>query len=369
MLTRCSIVPPYLLDAMAEAGLRGALVEPARRTDARLRGERSARGRRPAAAVEPGPQRTVSDAGGSTDLPGRVVRTEGAPATGDAAVDEAYDGLGATCALLLDAYGRDSVDGAGRPLPATVHYGRDYDNAFWDGERMVFGDGDGEVFTRFTASVTVIGHELAHGVVQYTADLAYHGQSGALNESVADVLGTLVEQYAAGQSADEATWLIGAGLFLPSVRGVALRSMAAPGTAYDDPVIGRDPQPAHYDDLVVTEEDDGGVHINSGIPNRAFHLAATALGGHAWERAGQVWYDALTDPSLSADADFTAFAGVTVAVAARRFGRASEEVAAVRSGWDEVGVALPAEIGDAVPAAQSPDGDPDASDGDLEASD
>jgi Zn-dependent metalloprotease len=343
MTARRSIVPPYLLQRIAEAGAapEGLLADPARRTlatDADLRAERPARALRPLGPVEPGPQRTVSDAGGTTELPGRVVRREDDPPTGDPAVDEAHDGLGATYDLLLDAFGRDSLDGAGRPLPATVHYGRGYDNAFWDGERMVFGDGDGRVFGRFTASLSVIGHELGHGVVQYTADLVYAGQAGALDESVADVLGALVEQHAAGQRADEATWLIGQGLFRPGVRGVALRSMAAPGTAYDDPVLGRDPQPGHLSDLVVTDEDDGGVHLNSGIPNRAFHLAATALGGYAWERAGRVWYDALRDPTLARDAGFAAFAAVTVAAAARRFGAASPEVEAVRAGWAGVGV-------------------------------
>ena len=341
---RCSVVPPYLLERLAASGAvpEGLLADPARRTlatDARLRAERPARARAGIGPVEPGPQRTVSDARGTTELPGELVRGEDDPPTGDLAVDEAHDGLGATWSLLLEAFGRDSLDGAGRPLPATVHYGRAYDNAFWDGERMVFGDGDGRVFGRFTASLSVIGHELGHGVVQYTADLAYRGQSGALNEHVADVLGALVEQHSAGQRADEASWLIGQGLFQPGIEGVALRSMAAPGTAYDDPLLGRDPQPGHYDDYVVTDEDDGGVHLNSGIPNRAFHLAATALGGHAWERAGRVWYDALLDPRLAPDAGFAAFAAVTVDAAARRFGEGSEEVDAVRSGWDGVGVA------------------------------
>jgi Zn-dependent metalloprotease len=139
-----------------------------------------------------GLQRTVSSAGGTESLPGRPVRSEGDGPSGDAAVDEAYDGLGATYELYLDAYGRRSVDDADLPLPATVHYGRDYDNAFWNGERMVFGDGDGELFQRFTIAVDVIGHELTHAVTEKTAGLAYQGQSGALNESVSDVFGSLV---------------------------------------------------------------------------------------------------------------------------------------------------------------------------------
>lgn len=103
-------------------------------------------------------------------------------------------------------------------LDATVHYGEHYDNAFWDGQRMVFGDGDGVVFGDFTACVDVIGHELSHGVTQFTAGLAYHDQSGALNESLSDVFGSLVKQYALRQNADEADWLIGAGLLAPACR-------------------------------------------------------------------------------------------------------------------------------------------------------
>jgi Zn-dependent metalloprotease len=266
-----------------------------------------------------------------------VVRREGGAPSRDASVNRAYDGLGATFALFADAFGRDSVDGAGLPLDATVHYGRDYANAFWDGERMVFGDGDGELFRDFTLALDVIGHELAHGVTQYTANLRYSGQSGALNESVSDVFGSLVKQYELGQSAAEADWLIGAELFTDDVEGRALRSMKAPGTAYDDDVLGKDPQPGHMDDYVHTTADNGGVHINSGIPNRAFHLFATALGGNAWEKAGRVWYDTLTSGSLAPDTDFAAFAAATLDAARERFGEGDEEKA-VRAAWKRVGV-------------------------------
>ena len=153
-----------------------------------------------------------------------------------------------------------------------MHYGRDYDNAFWNGERMVFGDGDGEVFQGFTGSLDVIAHELAHGVVEDEGELLYRGQSGALNESISDVFGVLAEQHREGQTADQANWLIGEGMFTDAVQGRALRSLAAPGTAYDDDVLGKDPQPAHMRDFVPTREDNGGVHINSGIPNHAFYL-------------------------------------------------------------------------------------------------
>jgi len=339
------IVPPYLLDhlARADSPRLSRAPEAARQGLRQMEEVRALRAAAPpsrqgAVAVDGPLERTISDAGGTEELPGRVVRREGEPPTDDVAVTEAHDALGATHALFLEAYGRSSIDGSGLPLDATVHYGLDYDNAFWDGRRMVFGDGDGEVFRRFTASVSVVGHELAHGVTQYTTALEYEGQSGALNESVSDVFGALVEQHLLGQTADEATWLIGEGLFTDEVQGRALRSMAAPGTAYDDDVLGKDPQPAHMDDYVETTEDAGGVHLNSGIPNKAFHLVATALGGRAWERAGQVWYDAITSGDVSPTSTFAEFAAVTVAAAEARWGAGSSEARATTEGWRGVGV-------------------------------
>ncbi|BDV30114.1 M4 family metallopeptidase [Microbacterium terricola] len=344
-----AIVPPYLLARIATAGdpqfARAA--EAARSTLAASRGFRPVRSQLRLSIDEtgaliaetaPAPDRTISDAHNEEKLPGDIVRTEDDPATGDAAVDEAFDGLGATFEFFWDAYALNSVDGDGEPLLATVHYGDDYDNAFWNGERMVFGDGDGEVFSGFTRSLTVIAHELTHAVTEHAGGLVYHGQSGALNESVSDVFGALAEQHHLGQTADAATWLIGEGVFTPAVQGVALRSMKAPGTAYDDDVLGRDPQPAHMDDFVHTIDDNGGVHINSGIPNHAFYLAATALGGSAWERAGLIWYRTVTGGTLSSTASFAQFAVATVTAAAAQFGDDSAEAAAVRDAWRAVGV-------------------------------
>jgi Zn-dependent metalloprotease len=220
-----------------------------------------------------------------------------------------------------------------------VHYEKDYDNAFWNGERMVFGDGDGEVFGRFTISVDVIGHELTHGVTQYTAGLVYKDQSGALNESISDVFGSLVLQYARKQTAAKASWLIGEGLFTKRIHGVALRSMKAPGTAYDDPALGKDPQPGTMSGYVDTTDDDGGVHTNSGIPNHAFYLIATKIGGHAWEKAGRIWYDTLL-AGMKPTTDFAGFAALTLAAAIKRYGEDSAEADAVRAGWSEVGVTI-----------------------------
>jgi len=345
----CTFLPPYLLSRLMESSVaegRSELVAGCRDT---LEVDAEIRSRREAGAVTPASGAaawTVHDAGGTTTLPGRPVRSAGEPETGDAAVDEAAYGVTGSLALFAEAYGRDSFDGAGAPVLATVHYGRSYVNAFWDGAQLVFGDGDGTIFGRFTRAVDVLGHEFVHAVTEHTAGLVYQGQSGALNESVSDAFAACLVQRLADQTVDRADWLIGADLFLEGVQARALRDMRNPGTAYDDPRLGTDPQPAHMDDYVDTTDDNGGVHINSGIPNRAFVLAATAIGGRSWEGAGRIWYDALTGGGVAADADFASFAAATVAAA-------GEHAAAVEEAWTQVGVrpgADPAPTGPPGPA-------------------
>jgi Zn-dependent metalloprotease len=341
------IVPPHVLEALARNGTPDAR-EAASRALARSHAVAASRrraARRPRAAYSmaattPPKDREIYDAHNGTELPGDLVRAEGAPAVADVAVDEVYDGFGWTWLLYWEVFGRNSFDNGGSALIGSVHYQKNLDNAAWDGTEMYFGDGDGDYFNRFTLAVDVMGHELTHGVTSTESNLAYSDQSGALNESLSDVFGSMVKQYAHDpkQTAADADWLIGAGLFTDKVSGVALRSMKAPGTAYDDPVLGKDPQPAdmaHYDD---TTTDNGGVHINSGIPNRAFYLAATALGGHAWEKAGKIWYAAMTDSALPADSDFATFATMTAAHAGTAFGDAERQ--AVAEAWSTVGVSV-----------------------------
>jgi Zn-dependent metalloprotease len=342
------IVPPHMLDEIAKHGTAGqrAAALATLAEDEAMRGARSAERPAPRSARLVAPKqpavrkkrRTIYDAAGAAQLPGKVVRREGARSLGDIAVDEAYAGLGTTYDFYFASYRRISIDDAGFPLKATVHYGVRYDNAFWNGKQMVFGDGDGRLFNRFTSSLDVIGHELAHGVTAHEAGLVYLAQPGALNESLSDVFGSLIKQFSLQQDAAQADWLIGANLLTRNVKGVALRSMKAPGTAYDDPVLGRDPQPGHMKDFVVTTRDNGGVHINSGIPNRAFCLAALAIGGKAWEAAGRIWYETLRDPKLKADANFVAFARLTMATASRLYTAAGKETAAVAAAWKQVGV-------------------------------
>ncbi len=154
---------------------------------------------------------------------------------------------------------------------------------------------------------------------------------------MSDVFGSLVKQYNKKQTADKADWLIGQGLFTPKVKGVALRSMEAPGTAYDDPVLGKDPQPADMKHYVKTSDDNGGVHINSGIPNKAFYEVAIRIGGNAWEKAGMIWYVMLRD-KMRPDCDFQTAANLTFAAAGELYGKGSAEQNAVRAGWAVVGI-------------------------------
>lgn len=337
-----SLIPPYILDRIIGHGserqrdcARNTLqhVSSLRHNNGK---PRAASARRAVAAGQP--ERSIFDAGQQMQLPGQLARAEGQPPSGDEAVDEAYDALGATYRFYWEVLGRHSIDGNGIPLLGTVHYGQRYENAFWNGEQMVFGDGDGEIFNRFTIALDVVAHELTHGVIDSEAALVYVNQSGALNESLSDVFGILTKQYALQQTAEQSDWIIGAGLLTESVNGQGLRSMSAPGSAYDDPLLGKDPQPGHMRDFVQTREDNGGVHINSGIPNRAFYLAAKALGGHAWEKAGPIWYDTLCDERLANDADFIDFAHLCVDRAEQRFGKGSPEAAAVAKAWSDVGV-------------------------------
>jgi Zn-dependent metalloprotease len=346
------ITPPHMLQEIVQNGTPEQVAS-AQRTiseSASIRAKRaSIRGGVIAAAmtadVSAAKNRTIYDARQGSQLPGIKVRGEDDPASSDIAVNEAYDGSGITYDLFFNIYGRNSIDNNGLKLNSTVHYQKGYDNAFWDGQQMVYGDGDEDLpinqrlFNRFTISLDIIAHELTHGVTQYEANLAYFNQPGALNESVSDVFGSLVKQYLRQQSADEADWVIGEGLFTSNVNGVGIRSMKAPGTAYNDPVLGKDPQPAHMKDYVSTIEDNGGVHINSGIPNHAFHVAARELGGFAWEKAGLIWYNALTE-KLKTTSTFTDAANLTYQAAAELFGAGSLEQQAVKTGWAEVGIAL-----------------------------
>jgi Zn-dependent metalloprotease len=352
------ITPPHILQKLLESkdkDLRQAALNTLLATT-RLRGQRQALASFFSAAAPANGRRTIFDLRHSTDLStGTAARTEDGTASNDDSVNRAFDVLGTTREFYKEVFARNSVDDRGMRLEGYVHYDTAYNNAFWDGREMIFGDGDGQVFADFTKSVDVIAHELTHGVTQFTAGLEYHNQSGALNESMSDVFGSLVKQWSLQQTAQEADWLIGADIFTPGIEGDALRSMKAPGTAYDNDLIGKDPQPDNINAYVHLPDtdagDNGGVHINSGIPNKAFYLTAIGIGGNAWEAAGHVWYESLK--ASNPKTQFQDFADTTYAKAGELYRVGSAEQQAVLSAWRNVGIRI---SGMPVTVAASPRG-------------
>lgn len=343
------IVPPYMVEHMTRVA-DPRIREQARVSLAHAAAVRAARmvarevsPHMITAPLPPRRQRLVYTAGNKDMLPGRLVRSEGEPPTADACVNEAYDYSGDTFDFYLERFGRNSLDDAGMKLVSSVHVGESdgenryqpMNNAFWDGNQMAYGDGDGVVFQCFTKSLDVVAHELTHGVQSFTSDLVYRGQSGAINEHFADVFGVLVRQWRRQEIGSQANWLVGADVLVPAQTRRAIRDMERPGTAYTgDPVLGSDPQPDHMDRLYTGAADSGGVHINSGIPNRAFVLFAQAVGGPAWHTPADVWYSAML--RLPRTATFAALAKTTIQIATQRFSAATGS--ACRVAWKHVGL-------------------------------
>jgi Zn-dependent metalloprotease len=335
----CFIIPPHVLkklshDAKTDAE-KDALLETVRLTEA-LRGRRSVAGRMLLAAgsVDAKIRRKVFDCSHRPQARGKIVRSEGGPPAADAIANQAYDNVGKTFEFYQTVFDRNSVDNRNAELDSYVHYARDFDNAFWNGTEMVYGDG--KQFHDFAGALDVIAHELTHGVTQFMIPpegLDYQDQSGALNESFSDVFGSMCKQWAKGQTVAAADWLIGDSIVPAGWK--ALRSMSEPGTAYPG-----DPQPGHMKKYAQMTDDNGGVHINSGIPNRAFFLAAKNLSptGHSWEKAGKVWY--ATYRLLDANATFQTAARATAQAAAHLFGDTSAEKKGVTAAWSEVGVGV-----------------------------
>jgi Zn-dependent metalloprotease len=340
-------LPPYLLEHLGQiTELDIALwLNDTRRQSQTLRGLRMGfdpwlAPTMPAAVAVPaeaGKNRAVYDAQskGVEGLPGRLVRSEGEPSQADPAVDEAYDHSGLTWDFYSQRFSRDSLDDKGLALVSSVHVGKNLNNAFWTGQQMAYGDGDGKLFTRFTRSLDVVGHELAHGVVTYTANLVYQNESGALNEHFADVFGMLTRQWHEGTEVKNADWLVGKDIMGPAATARSLRTFRAEKAYENDRYFGTDPQPKQLRDQYRGSDDNGGVHINSGIPNHAFFLFATALGGKAWERAGGVWYESLL--TLPSEAQFTDMVLASEKTAVEQHGRGSSVHQALMAAWKGVG--------------------------------
>ncbi|MRS62795.1 M4 family metallopeptidase [Larkinella terrae] len=289
----CHIIPPFVVDKLKEAGVEIPSQKTINREFRERRDEKNALLRSEAFLVTPpikNADRFVYDSKTTQHQRLLLVRKEGGPAAPDAVVNTVYENAAAVRDYYKTALNYFSVDNRGADLILNVHFGKEYANAFWDGDEMTFGDGDGQVFTNLANALDVTAHELTHGVVQYTANLTYKGQSGALNEHYADVFGSVIKQHAKKQTAATADWLIGDEIMGPTLQGQALRSMKAPGTAYNNALMGQDPQPDHMSKLYKGAADNGGVHINSGIPNKVFFLVATAIGT---DKAALLWFETL----------------------------------------------------------------------------
>lgn len=326
----CHIIPPHIEKHLKEHHI-DSVRELARTNFDKSEGIRSLRAGAELRNKEKAVQKyKIYDAHHEEDLPGELVDMSSSQ---DASAKRAYAGAIKVYEYFREVHGRNSVNDKNMSLNSTVHYGDKYDNAFWEGSQMVYGDGDGVIFDDFTVSFDVIAHELSHGVTQYVNGLIYHGQSGALNESNSDVYGSFASQYALKQTVDQADWLIGNDLLLGEG---ALRSVKAPGTAYvDNKYLGTDPQPDRMSAYNPTEEDNGGVHINSGIVNRAAYLTCEKVGGYSWEKVGQIWYK--TNLEIRSTCNFAEFAAATIRVTERLYGR-GKEWDAIQGAWMTVEV-------------------------------
>lgn len=340
---RCCIVPRKVLERFARdrrlsAAARRAFAD-AVHLENQWRRVRTEQGRlsRLARSVLPSglrvpatPAIEVYSCGQGTALPGAHVTN---PATSrDATVKRANAETTAVAVFYQTLFDRTSVDGAGKTLVSSVHYSAGYNNAFWNGTQMVYGDGDGDIFVDFTRSTDVIAHELTHGVTQYSAGLGYANQAGGLNESVSDVFGSMFRQWRADQASTAADWLIGADILGPGAKArgyTCLRDLANPSAKHC-----LSPQPSRF----AQYRDGMDPHESSGIANHAFYRAAMALGGRSWEKAGRIWYGALAGYAPSPGLRMQSFANRTRSVAAKLFIADAAVKAAVDQAWVAVGL-------------------------------
>ena len=278
-------------------------------------------------------EREVYDAKGQ-EVPGVRARFEGDPATGKFETDTVYDFTGEVRAFYKELFGRDSIDGKGMKFVSTENYGQNFENAFWNGSQMTYGYPSADSPFATFVLIDVCGHEITHGVTENSQMFEYSGQSGALNESLSDVFGELIKQRTNKTPVEQADWAVGIGCWKQTIHGHGIRNMLHPGTAYDDPRIGKDLQPAHMKDYVKTNMDGGGVHIDSGIPNRAFALFAIDVGGNAWEEPAKIWFAARAESEHHPS--FAQFAYHTIEAAKKL--DFEDDVSKLEKAWEEVGV-------------------------------
>lgn len=267
---------------------------------------------------------------------------------------DAHYGAAKTFDYYQTVHGRNGIDGNYGPGTTTaaangvsivasrVHFGSNYNNAFWYQNMMTYGDGNGTTFTPLT-TIDICGHEMTHGVTERTANLTYASESGALNESMSDIFGAMVEAYSDGVVSGD-TWKIGEDAYTPGTAGDALRLMDNPNAVGD---------PDHYTLRLYqgactpsSSNDQCGVHTNSSISNHAYYLMAAggtnrvsgiAVTGIGTTDAAKIFYRALT-VYMTASTNFSGARTATINAANDLFGAASVQATTVAQGWCAVGV-------------------------------
>jgi Zn-dependent metalloprotease len=342
----CFAVPKKLLEHLADQSGgddRRALIDHVRHSS-QLGGRRAAASAKPHGPPVRGAKllhRQVFDARGSTVLPGALLRDEDDPPTRDSAANDAYEHVGIALQFFATVLKRDSVDGKGLRIDASVHYGFGFPNAMWTGLQLVVGDGDGTNVRNLAGSLGIIAHEFSHGVSQHLVKgglgvvqlpnqpPTLKGEAGALNESFSDVCASMIKQWHAGQDAADADWLLGEDILAPKA-GKAIRSLKDPGNT--KVTWSQDDQIRDFRRYRPTMD----AHTASGIANYAFYLAATRLGGKSWDPLGPIWLKAYD--KLRARATFLDAAHSTVDVAAALHGKGSLPHEAVKAAWKKVNV-------------------------------
>jgi Zn-dependent metalloprotease len=282
------------------------------------------------AAVAAAPAITVFNCNHGQTLPGAQVPN---PAnSSDATAKRAFVETSSVATFYSQVFGRNSIDGAGMTLISSIHYGTNYNNAFWNGSQMTYGDGDGSIFVDFTKGDDVIGHELTHGVTQHSLQLNYTNEAGGLNESLSDCFGSMFRQWENKQSVNQADWLIGKDIMGPAAiaKGfTCLRDMANPAAKHC-----LAPQPTKFSQVKPGMDP----HLSSGPPNLAFFTIAKAVGGNSWDKVGQIWYKSMTGFGPTPAMKMKAFANRTRAVAAQLNPGNTAVANAVDAGWKKVGL-------------------------------
>lgn len=280
--------------------------------------------------VASAPAVEVYDCQNGQVLPGTLVVSPGQSA--DMTARNVFTQTKLVSTFYQKVFGRNSIDDAGMTMLSSVHYGTHYNNAFWNGTQMSYGDGDGQIFIDFSKGNDVICHELTHGVTQHSLQLRYANEPGGLNESISDCFGVMFRQWSLTETGGQLDWLIGSDILGPGARSrgfACLRDLSDPGAAHC-----LAPQPKHFGGYRPGMDP----HESSGIPNFAFYHICQAVGGNSWDRVGQVWYKVLVGSGPKPSMRMKTFANRTRQVAGQLYSGDTAFIAAVDSGWKAVGL-------------------------------